>query len=109
MLIDDQITKYVNDRFPRTDDIRRIENGSIDYDHYLKIGREARGAAFRQTSRSSKGLFQRSFDTMAFWRQAPQEVEHSATTFVFAEHVQLRGDKQNDPADQAIQSLSEAA
>ena len=109
MFIDDQYTKFVDEGFPGTGEIRRIENGSIDYDHYLKIGREARGAAFREAGRSSKGLFRRIFDTLAIWRQASQEVEQSTAPFVLVAQVEQRGEERNDSDYQGVQSLAEAA
>lgn len=109
MFMEDQYTKFVDERFPRNDHIRRIENGSIDYDHYLKIGREVRGTEFRNTFRSSKGLFQRIFDTVTVWRRASQEVEQSAATFVLVAQAKQHGDEGRKSDGRADQSFSEAA
>ncbi len=52
MYIGNQFAKHIDNRSPDPAEIRRHQNGSIDLAPYLRIGREAHGAAFRAGVRS---------------------------------------------------------
>lgn len=52
MYIGNQFAKHIADRSPDPTEIRRHRNGSIDLDHYLRVGRAAHGAAVRAGGRS---------------------------------------------------------
>jgi hypothetical protein len=47
MFIDTRFTKCVEAKSLAAAEIRRHPNGSIDLDHYVRIGREAHGASIR--------------------------------------------------------------
>jgi hypothetical protein len=61
MLIDTRFTKNIEQSSAAPAEIRRHLNGSIDLDHYVRIGREAHGAAFRGWLRSIGEAFGRLF------------------------------------------------
>ena len=47
MFINTQFTTSVEQNSPTSDEIRRHLNGSIDLDHYVRMGRAAHGASVR--------------------------------------------------------------
>ncbi len=52
MFINTQFTKSVEQNSPASDEIRRHLNGSIDLDHYVRMGRAAHGASVRDGFRT---------------------------------------------------------
>lgn len=65
MYIDPRFTKAIGESSSATTEIRRHPNGSIDLGHYVRIGREAHGAAFRDQVRSVAGMFRQLFGAAA--------------------------------------------
>lgn len=68
MLIDPRFSKSIEEISQTTAEIcrhsaeiRRHANGAIDLDHYVRIGREAHGAAVRGGGRSFMRMFRRLF------------------------------------------------
>lgn len=55
MFINTQFTKSVEQKSPASDEIRRHLNGSIDLDHYVRMGRAAHGASVRDGFRTVTG------------------------------------------------------
>lgn len=51
MFIDTRFTKCVEAKSLATAEIRRHPNGSIDLEHYVRVGREAHGASVRGSAR----------------------------------------------------------
>jgi len=52
MFINTQFTKSVEQNSPASAEIRRHQNGSIDLDHYVRMGRAAHGASVRDGFRT---------------------------------------------------------
>ncbi len=52
MFINTQFTKSAEQKSPASDEIRRHQNGSIDLDHYVRMGRAAHGASVRDGFRT---------------------------------------------------------
>ena len=52
MFINTQFTKSAEQKSPASAEIRRHLNGSIDLDHYVRIGRAAHGASVRDGFRT---------------------------------------------------------
>lgn len=73
MFIDTRFTKTIDQSSSAAVEIRRHLNGSIDLDHYVRIGREAHGAAVRGGSRSLTGIFRRCFSGLSPRRSAAAE------------------------------------
>lgn len=73
MFIDTRFTKAIDQSSAAPAEIRRHLNGSIDLNHYVQIGREAHGAAFRGWIRSAGGALRRFFGGLSPRRSAPAE------------------------------------
>jgi hypothetical protein len=73
MFIDTRFTKIIDQSSLAPAEIRRHLNGSIDLDHYVQIGREAHGAAFRARIRSLAERFQRFYRGLLAKRSAAAE------------------------------------
>ena len=56
MFIDTRFARSAEEKTPVCAEIRRHKNGSIDLGHYVRIGREAHGAAVRGRARSIAGM-----------------------------------------------------
>lgn len=52
MFINTQFKRSVEQKSPASDEIRRHQNGSIDLDHYVRMGRAAHGASVRDGFRT---------------------------------------------------------
>ena len=52
MFINTQFKRSVEQKSPASDEIRRHQNGSIDLDHYVSMGRAAHGASVRDGFRT---------------------------------------------------------
>lgn len=70
MFIDTRFTKSSDENSLVPAEIRRHRNGSIDLDHYVRIGREAHGVAFRGGVRSFARIFRHFFGHQASMRGA---------------------------------------
>jgi len=73
MFIDQRFTKSIDASFSAPAEICRHLNGSIDLDHYVRIGREAHGTAIRGGSRSFAGMLRRFFGGLSPRRGAAAE------------------------------------
>ncbi len=73
MFIDTRFTKSVEEKSSAAAEICRHLNGSIDLEHYVRIGREAHGAAVRGRGRSVAATFRRMFGGASVQRSAAAE------------------------------------
>ncbi len=73
MFIDTRFTKTIDQSSSAPAEIRRHLNGSIDLDHYVRIGREAHGAAVRDGGRLVGAIFRRFFSALSARRSAAAE------------------------------------
>ncbi|MCZ6845316.1 MAG: hypothetical protein O7F69_05390 [Alphaproteobacteria bacterium] len=59
MFINTQFKRSVEQKSPASDEIRRHQNGSIDLDHYVRMGRAAHGASVRDGFRTVTDIIRR--------------------------------------------------